>query len=289
MDYELDETHEQFRCRCSRLRHEGDRAARRAVGRRAHVPGRRRARHGRARAVRPAVPRGVRRRRCRPHDAVHRDRGDRPGRQLAGDHARGRCVARRRADPPLRVGGAETGVAAPPVRRRGARCIRSDRTGRRLRRRRHPHQGRARRRGLGDQRREGVHHQLRHRDHGARHRHCPHGSRSRSRPSSCRPVRQGSRSSRRTARWAGTPPTRTVSRSTTAGCPSRTCSASVAAASPSSSTSSTRDGVAIAALVGRHDRGVSRRIGPVRVRAPHVRPPDRGRTRGSRSRSPTWR
>ena len=36
--------------RRARLRDEGDRAARRALGRRAHVPGRRRARHGRTRA-----------------------------------------------------------------------------------------------------------------------------------------------------------------------------------------------------------------------------------------------
>ena len=78
-----------------------------------------------------------------------------------------------------------------PVRRRGARRVRSHRTRRRIRCRPHAHQGRARRRVVGDQRREGVHHQLRHRDHGARHRHRAHRARVRSRRSSCRPVLPG--------------------------------------------------------------------------------------------------
>ena len=48
---------------------------------------------------------------------------------------------------------------------RTARRLRPDRARRRLRRRRDPHQGRARRRRVGRQRRQAVHHQLRLRDH----------------------------------------------------------------------------------------------------------------------------
>ena len=61
------------------------------------------------------------------------------------------------------------------------------------RRRRHPHDGRARRggRGVGDQRREGVHHQLGHRHHVARHGHRRAPGRARSARSSSRPARPG--------------------------------------------------------------------------------------------------
>ena len=51
------------------------------------------------------------------------------------------------------------------VRGRRARRVRPDRARRRLRRGRHPHHRPARRRRVGDQRLEGVHHQLRHRHH----------------------------------------------------------------------------------------------------------------------------
>ena len=52
--------------------------------------------------------------------------------------------------------------------------LRADRAGRRLRRRCHPHQGGPRRRRVGRQRLQGVHHQLRHRHHLGRHGHRPH-------------------------------------------------------------------------------------------------------------------
>ena len=84
--------------------------------------------------------------RRRPHDAVHRHRGARPGRPLDGHHARGRCGPRRQPDPPLRHRGAEADLAARPVRRARPRRLRAHRAGGGQRRRRHPHHGRARRR-----------------------------------------------------------------------------------------------------------------------------------------------
>ena len=103
-------------------------------------------RHGRARPVRPAVPRGVRRRRRRPHHAVRRHRGAGPGRPLDGDHARSRRRARRQPDLPVRHRGAEATLAARPVRRARPRRVRAHRARRRQRRRRHAHEGGARRR-----------------------------------------------------------------------------------------------------------------------------------------------
>ena len=110
------------------------------------------------------------------------------------------------------------------------------------RRRRHPHHGRARRGGggVGDQRREGVHHQLGHRDHRRSSPSRPAPARARSARSSCRRAPRASRCSRPTGRWAGTRPTPTGSPSSTPACPRTTCSASGAAGSPSSSRSSTR-------------------------------------------------
>ena len=177
---------------------------------------------GRARAVRHPVPRGVRRRRRRPHHAVHRHRGAGPGRPLDGDHARGG----RRARAPTRSTGSaprsRSSVAARPVRRPHARRLRAHRAGGRQRRRRHPHDGGARRGDgrVGDQRREGVHHQL-------GHRHHRRSSRSRPAPGPGEistiivPVghARASRCSRRTGRWAGTRPTPTGSPSPTAACP----------------------------------------------------------------------
>ena len=98
-----------------------DRAARRGVGPRPPLPGRRRAGDGRARAVRHPVPGGVRRRRRRPHDAVHRHRGAGPGRPLDGHHPRGGRRPRRQPDPPVRHRGAEADLAARPLRRAHAR------------------------------------------------------------------------------------------------------------------------------------------------------------------------
>ena len=88
--------------------------------------------------VRHPVPRALRRRR-RPHRAVRRDRGDRPGRPVDGDHAGGRRRARRQPDPQVRHARAAGALAARPVRRAGARRVRADRAGRRQRRRRHAH------------------------------------------------------------------------------------------------------------------------------------------------------
>ena len=95
---------------------------------------------------------------------------------------------------------------------RAARRLRPDRAGGRLGRRQHPHPRRARRRRVGDQRRQAVHHQLRHRhlrlrdDHGG-HRRGRTGAR-RSPTSSSRTARPATRSASPTGRWAGTPPTR---------------------------------------------------------------------------------
>ena len=68
----------------------------------------------------------------------------------------------------------------------------------------------ARRRRVGDQRRQGVHHQLRHRDHLAGHRHGEDRRRTRSARSSSRPARPASPSSRPTTSSAGTSPTPTA-------------------------------------------------------------------------------
>ena len=87
-----------------------------------------------------------------------------------------------------------------------------------------------RRRRVGDRRREGLHHQLGHGDHLGHHHRRPHRSRARPAPSSSRPAPPAWRSSRRTARWGGTPPTRTASPSTVAACRPTTSSASRAAA-----------------------------------------------------------
>ena len=63
-----------------------------------------------------------------------------------------------------------------------ARRVRPHRARRRLRRGRHPHHGPARRRRVGDQRLQGVHHQLRHRHHLGRHDHRAHRRPRRRRP-----------------------------------------------------------------------------------------------------------
>ena len=73
----------------ARLRGEGDRPARRPVGPRPPLPGRRRAEDGSAGPVRAERARGVRRRRRRLHQPVRGHRGDRPRRPVDGHHARG--------------------------------------------------------------------------------------------------------------------------------------------------------------------------------------------------------
>ncbi len=87
--------------------------------------------------------------------------------------------------------GAEAAVAARPRRRPRARRLRPDRTRGRVGRRRDQDPRRTRRRSVGDQRRQGVHHQLGHRHHVGRHRHRPHRRRRRSRRSWSRRARPG--------------------------------------------------------------------------------------------------
>ena len=153
---------------------------------------------------------------------------------------------RRDADLPLRHRGAEAAVAAQALLRRDARRLRPDRARRRLRRRRHPHHRGARRRRVGDQRHEVLHHQLRHRHHRPDHRHRGHrhaeadGRKEIS--THHRPVRhpRPHRAHRSTARSAGTPPTPASCPSPTSASPRRTSSASEAAATPTSCASWTR-------------------------------------------------
>ena len=83
---------------------------------------------------------------------------------------------------------------------------------------------------------EGVHHQQRHADHLGAHRRRGRPTRDRghagSARSSFRPAREGLTVGPPTARWAGTPATRTSSRSTGAGSPRITCSVNADVGSP---------------------------------------------------------
>jgi short-chain 2-methylacyl-CoA dehydrogenase len=122
-------------------------------------------------------------------------------------------------------------LPARPRRGPRPRGVRPHRAGRGLRRRRHPHQGPARRRRVGGERGQGLHHQLRHRHHHGRHRHGAHRHPRR---------RQGRDLGHhgperapgfeveppRTTSSAGTSPTPTACRSATAGCRPPTCSGS---------------------------------------------------------------
>ena len=81
-----------------------------------------RAADGRARAVRPAVPGGVRRHGRRLLRAVRGARGAGPGRQSVAITLEAGVSPGRDADLPVRHRGAEAGVAAAAVRRRGARA-----------------------------------------------------------------------------------------------------------------------------------------------------------------------
>ena len=118
--YELSREHEEFRRTVRDFAEAEIAPARRAVGPRAPLPGRRRAEDGRAGPVRADLARGVRRRRRgrRLHQPVRRDRGDRPGRPVDGHHARGRGRPRHQPDPDLRHRRAEADLAARPGRRR---------------------------------------------------------------------------------------------------------------------------------------------------------------------------
>ena len=153
----------------------------------------------------------------------------------------------RDADLPVRHRGAEAAVAARPVRGRGPGRVRPDRTGRRLGRRGHPDHRPAGRRRLGDQRHQGVHHQLRH-----RHHRPGHGDR-RDRGAGGRP--EGDLGHHRAGRHARVHRVEEVLQGglerlrhpravvrPTAGCPRPTCWASAAAATPSSCRPWTRAG-----------------------------------------------
>ena len=112
----------------------------------------------------------------------------------------------------------------------------------------HARDARRRRARVGHRRPEDVHHELGHRDDEVRHDHRAHRRRTRSPTSSSTPARPASSCSRRTARWAGTPPTRTSSCSTAAACPRGTCSARAARASRRSCRHLDGGRIAIAAL-----------------------------------------
>ena len=166
------------------------------------------AKMGDARLDGDPVPRGGRR--LGRHDAAVRDRGrgaDASG-LLGRDHALRAHLARHAARVPVRLRRAEGAPDARPLRRPQARGVRPDRARGGLGRRQHEDARDARRRRLGDQRRQAVHHQRRHghlrarRDHrrDRRGRDLEPDRRERARPATSR--------ARRTARWAGTRPTR---------------------------------------------------------------------------------
>ena len=142
-----------------RLRDQGARAARRGVGG-DDVPGLRLPPHGRAGAARALLPRGVRRAGRRLLLQPRAGRGDdplrlrRPRHGRRGAHGHGHA-----AGPPVRHRGAEAALPRPRDRRREDLLPRDHRARRRLGRRGHPHARRARRRRVGDRRREDLHHQ----------------------------------------------------------------------------------------------------------------------------------
>ena len=157
------------------------------------------------------VPGGVRRRGRRHAGLRPGRRGARARRLVGRDHAVRPHVAGHAADLPVRHRGAEARVDAAAVRRRDPRRVRPDRGRGGLGRRQHEDARAAARRRVGHQRRQAVHHERRHRhlrardDHGAdRHGRPAQRSRTSSSPNGTPGYEQGSR----TARWAGTRPTR---------------------------------------------------------------------------------
>ena len=165
MSWELSEEHEALRAMVREFA-EAEIAPNAAqVGRRAPLPGRRRAKMGELGLVRDRVPRRVRRRRRRLRLAVRGDRGAGPRRPVDGHHALGRRRAGRQPDLPVRHRRPEATLAARSRRRArlggfgltepdGGSDAGATRTRAVLDRAR-----------LGDRRLEGVHHQLRHADH----------------------------------------------------------------------------------------------------------------------------
>ena len=142
-----------------RLRDQGAGAARRRVGG-DHVPGLRLHADGRARAARPVLSRGVRRpgRRLLLQPRARRGAGPlalgRPGHGRRRPHRHGDP-----AGPPVRHRGAEAALPRARDRRREDQLPGDHRARRRLGRRRDPHPRGPRRRRVGDQRGEDLHHQ----------------------------------------------------------------------------------------------------------------------------------
>ena len=118
-----------------------------------------------------------------------RGRGARARRLVRRDHALRAHLARHAADLPVRDGGAEAGMAPAPDLGRAARGVRADRARGRVGCRQHAHARPARRRRVGDRRRQAVHHQRGHRHLGARHDHRGHG-RERRPPGDLEPARR---------------------------------------------------------------------------------------------------
>ena len=82
--------------------------------------------------VRHPLPRGVRRRRRRPHHALHRHRGARPGRPVDGHHPRGRRRPRRQPDLPRSAPRSRSSAGCPtcaPAGRSAASASPSPRPG----------------------------------------------------------------------------------------------------------------------------------------------------------------
>ena len=153
------EEHDRLRESIHAFVRQGAQAARGGVGA-DDVPGLGVPAHGRAGAARALLSRGVRRPGRRLLLQPGPGRGARalglrrPGHGPRGPHGHGDP-----ADPPVRHGGAE--AALPRARDRGREDLlpRHHRARRRLRRLRHPHPRGARRRRVGDQRVEDLHHQ----------------------------------------------------------------------------------------------------------------------------------
>ena len=139
----------------------GDRAPRRRVGGGPHLPRPRPLpQAGRRRPARAGVRRGLRGHGGGPHLHPDRRRGDGPHqlrRRADGDG--GPDVHGHPGPGPLRLTRAEGAVSRAGDPRRGGDLHRGHRAGRRQRRRRHPHPGRARRRRVGHQRRQALHHE----------------------------------------------------------------------------------------------------------------------------------
>ena len=187
---------------------------------RGEFPVRHRPPDGRDGPVRAAVPRGARRHGRRLLRALPGDRGARPGRLVRRDHPGGRGLAGRDAHLPVRHAEQQAQWLPRLARGRGARRVRADRARRRLGRRRDPHHRPARRRRVGDQRRQGFitnsgtdPHRARHRDRGDR----------RARTAARRSRRSSSRPGRPVSRSSGVLQGRLGGARTPASCPSTTC------------------------------------------------------------------